>query len=187
MRVALALPPNTPACRPKLALRRFAFRGPLASRLRAVQPANTNRENPCAYDEGASESCFWTRKDPIRFRGRQLNFYVDAGNDPVNRRDPRGQAEQANLACGACIVTATAIAAFCEWAEEDIGAAASEICRDISTPDDRCEETCAPLPPFPDCGPGYVGLDYDSFGNPCPGPPPPPAPPPGPPPTPACF
>ena len=34
----------------------------------------------------------WTAKDPIRFAGGQANFYVYAGNDPINRRDPRGLA-----------------------------------------------------------------------------------------------
>jgi RHS repeat-associated protein len=32
----------------------------------------------------------WVSKDPIRFRGRQANLYAYVGNDPVNRRDPRG-------------------------------------------------------------------------------------------------
>ncbi len=129
------------------------------------------------YDASAGR---WTSKDPIRFRGRQFNLYVYVGNDPVNRRDPRGRAEQANPACSVCIATATALAAACQWGEETIGFALSGICQDYSNPDDRCEEACAPSPPFPDCGPGYVGLDYDSLGNPCPGPIPPPPPPPPP-------
>jgi len=32
----------------------------------------------------------WVSKDPILFRGGQSNLYVYVGNDPVNRRDPRG-------------------------------------------------------------------------------------------------
>jgi RHS repeat-associated protein len=32
----------------------------------------------------------WTRKDPVLWKGRQANLYVYVGNDPVNRRDPRG-------------------------------------------------------------------------------------------------
>ena len=34
----------------------------------------------------------WTAKDPARFNGRQGNFYVYVGNDPVNRSDPFGLA-----------------------------------------------------------------------------------------------
>lgn len=33
----------------------------------------------------------WTSKDPIRFRGKQLNFYVYVGNDPVDGTDPSGR------------------------------------------------------------------------------------------------
>ncbi len=65
----------------KLALRRSSFPRALASGLRALQPANTNRENPCAYDERTSESCTWTEKDPILFDGGQLNIYAYANND----------------------------------------------------------------------------------------------------------
>ena len=32
----------------------------------------------------------WVSKDPILFKGGQSNLYVYVGNDPVNRRDPRG-------------------------------------------------------------------------------------------------
>jgi RHS repeat-associated protein len=32
----------------------------------------------------------WVSKDPIRFQGRQANFYVYVGNDPVNLNDPSG-------------------------------------------------------------------------------------------------
>jgi RHS repeat-associated protein len=32
----------------------------------------------------------WVSKDPIRFYGRQGNFYVYVGNDPVNLNDPSG-------------------------------------------------------------------------------------------------
>jgi RHS repeat-associated protein len=123
----------------------------------------------------------WTSKDPMRFRGRQPNLYVYVGNDPVNGRDPRGSAEQGNLACPLCIAAVTAAAAACRWAEEDLGGALSEICQDYADPDERCEEACAPVPPFPDCGPGYMGPDYDSFGNECPGPTVPPNPSPNPP------
>jgi RHS repeat-associated protein len=112
----------------------------------------------------------WTSKDPIRFRGRQFNLYVYVGNDPVNRRDPRGRAEQANPGCALCIAAVTALAAACQWGEEKIGYGLSAICQNYAYPDDACKGVCAPLPPFPDCGPGYVGPDYDSFGNPCPGP-----------------
>src|SRR5271166_2808058 len=33
----------------------------------------------------------WTAKDPLRFGGGQSNLYGYVGNDPVTRRDPRGQ------------------------------------------------------------------------------------------------
>jgi RHS repeat-associated protein len=33
----------------------------------------------------------WTSKDPILFKGRQLNVYVYAKNDPMNRIDLRGR------------------------------------------------------------------------------------------------
>ena len=90
MHAALALPPNAHACRPKLALRRSSLPRALASELLDVQPANTNGESPCTYGEGASESCYWTSKDPIRFGGNQINLYVYAANDPVNATDPNG-------------------------------------------------------------------------------------------------
>jgi hypothetical protein len=125
----------------------------------------------------------WTSKDPIRFRGRQFNLYVYIGNDPVNWRDPRGRAEQANLGCELCIAGTWAIAAWCDWAAEKIGYARSQICQDQINPDESCGSACEPGPPFPDCGPDYVGPDYDSFGNPCPGPPAPPPPPSPPPPV----
>jgi len=32
----------------------------------------------------------WVSKDPILFGGGQANLYVYGGNDPVNKRDPRG-------------------------------------------------------------------------------------------------
>ena len=35
----------------------------------------------------------WTIKDPIRFRGHQVNVYVYVGDDPVNGMDPRGTDE----------------------------------------------------------------------------------------------
>ena len=37
-----------------------------------------------------AETGRWTRKDPVRFSGGDTNLYVYVGNDPVNRRDPRG-------------------------------------------------------------------------------------------------
>jgi RHS repeat-associated protein len=36
----------------------------------------------------------WTSKDPILLGGGQTNLYVYVGNDPVNRRDPSGLADQ---------------------------------------------------------------------------------------------
>jgi hypothetical protein len=68
------------------------FRSPahLASGLERVQPANDTWENLAAYDGSASESCYWTSKDPIRFRAGDTNLYRYADGDPVNKMDPRG-------------------------------------------------------------------------------------------------
>jgi hypothetical protein len=90
MRIAVAVCLSEPLEGQKLALRRFSFRGELASGLRALQPANTNGENPWAYDECASESCFWTSKDATLFATGILNVYVYAENDPVNLIDLNG-------------------------------------------------------------------------------------------------
>ncbi len=89
MRAATALP-EPPLEGQKLALRRSDFPRELASAVSALQPANTNRENPCAYDGSASESCNWTSKDPWRFKGNSLNIYVYGGNDPVDHVDLTG-------------------------------------------------------------------------------------------------
>ncbi|MBI3204594.1 MAG: RHS domain-containing protein [Myxococcales bacterium] len=37
----------------------------------------------------------WSAKDPIGFRNTEINFYLYAAADPVNRRDPKGR----NLVC----------------------------------------------------------------------------------------
>ncbi|MCE7970046.1 MAG: hypothetical protein DYG94_15055, partial [Leptolyngbya sp. PLA3] len=37
----------------------------------------------------------WTAKDPAGFRNTEINFYLYAAADPVNRRDPKGR----NLVC----------------------------------------------------------------------------------------
>jgi RHS repeat-associated protein len=39
------------------------------------------------YDASAGR---WTRKDPIRFAGRDTNLFAYAAGDPINGRDPRG-------------------------------------------------------------------------------------------------
>lgn len=43
----------------------------------------------------------WISKDPILFWGRQVNLYVYAGSDPVNRVDPTGLIVPAVIASGA--------------------------------------------------------------------------------------
>jgi hypothetical protein len=91
MRAATALP-EAPLEGQKLALRRSGVPRALASSLRALQPANTNGENACVYDGSASESCKWTRKDPIRFKGGSFNLYGYGLSDPVNNVDPSGLA-----------------------------------------------------------------------------------------------
>jgi hypothetical protein len=91
MRAAATAPVAEPLEGQKLALRRFGFPRTLASGLRALQPANTNGKNPCAYDEGTSESCYWTGKDPIRFDGGSFNLYGYVVNDPINSIDPYGK------------------------------------------------------------------------------------------------
>ena len=91
MRGAAAIPLEEPLCRPKHALRRFWPLPACAPGVELLQPANDVREKSFSYVERASGSCFWTAKDPSRFRGRQLNFYAYAGNDPVNALDPKGK------------------------------------------------------------------------------------------------
>jgi hypothetical protein len=109
MRAATALP-EPPLEGQKLALRRSGFPRALASGLRALQPANTNRENPCAYDEGASESCKWTSKDPIFFAGDPINLYGYVSQDPVNDTDPSG--EDPNAVAALCATRGAPCAAY---------------------------------------------------------------------------
>ena len=45
----------------------------------------------------------WTAKDPIRWEGRQANFYVYVGNDPIDYIDPRGEFAVVGFAIGAGI------------------------------------------------------------------------------------
>jgi RHS repeat-associated protein len=74
----------------------------------------------------------WTQKDPVRFDGRQANFYVYVGDDPINRVDPTGrfdwftcvELEEATLlSCSAfeidapvCAALAAAYFQWCLWA-----------------------------------------------------------------------
>jgi hypothetical protein len=143
MRAATALPED-PLEGQKLALRRSGFPRTLASGLRALQPANTNRENPCAYDERASESCKWTSKDPIRFDGG-MNLYGYVVNDPVNRIDPRGRdlcgTAVGAAATAACYYACRGAKMLCAQICALAGAAASGV-------------LCDPVPPAPPTGPG---------------------------------
>jgi hypothetical protein len=60
-------------------------------------------------------------KDPIRFRGLQANFYVYAGNDPVNVTDPDG--EIAPLVVGGIILGSAIAGALAEYWTGNNGAA----------------------------------------------------------------
>ena len=55
------------------------------------QAANTNGEIGISKYDLASESCFWTSKDPIRFDGGDTNIYAYVANDPINMTDPTGK------------------------------------------------------------------------------------------------
>jgi hypothetical protein len=120
------------------------FRSPahLTSGLQRVQPANDTWENLAAYDGSASESCYWSSKDPIRFDGGDTNIYAYVGNDPVNYFDPTGtQAltwpEMIGLgtAAGAALSGAGAVAA---------GAAVIVLCG-VLVPSDT-KKQCPPCP-----------------------------------------
>jgi RHS repeat-associated protein len=98
----------------------------------------------------------WLAKDPIRFKGRQLNFYIYAGNDPVNHHDPSGKSQ---AGCAACILLISSANAACSELPEKYGFAAEAICEDVfGDPDDICASECEPVPPPrppppPTCGP----------------------------------
>jgi RHS repeat-associated protein len=59
------------------------------------------RDGARDYDPSAGR---WLDKDPIRFEGKQSNFYVYVGNDPVNSIDPNGKLNvgMGMLVFGAC-------------------------------------------------------------------------------------
>jgi RHS repeat-associated protein len=96
----------------------------------------------------------WTTKDPIRFGGG-TNFYVYAGNDPINHIDRNGQQIPANCAEALAYQAAACIDAIFD--PEDI----PECIEAYEEAEDECSQagggggppapTPAPPPPSPTC------------------------------------
>lgn len=55
----------------------------------------------------------WTAKDPLRFKGGQLNLYVYASNDPVNLTDPTGTISNPDLCFYAALAACGGGAVVC--------------------------------------------------------------------------
>jgi RHS repeat-associated protein len=116
------------------------------------------------YDASAGR---WTSKDPVGFRGGQMNLYVYSYNDPINGLDPSGTYSTADCAFDTLIAIGTCASAGSLVATLPCVAAsgyAGWVCTHLDPP---------PPPPNPPPPP--------SPPPPPPNPPPPPSPPPPPP------
>jgi len=103
----------------------------------------------------------WTTKDPVRFRGGQVNIYAYVDNDPVNRVDPRGTNKSGDLI--QCETAVVICSISCDTAENPISGGACVACLIGAI--------------FGTCG--NANIPDDDYPPEPPDPPPPPGPPQG--------